>query len=117
MTILRGAEVGTDAARVDELDAYDEALKALANPVRRQILGWLKEPQAHFANQEHPMSLGVCAGQITAYAGLSQSTMSAHLAILLRANLVSARRVGQWVFFKRDDDAIKTLLGRLHSEL
>ena len=117
MAIPRNADTGMDAAQLGDLGVCDEALKALANPVRRQILGWLKEPQAHFANQEHPLSLGVCAGQITAHTGLSQSTISAHLAILLRANLISARRLGQWVFFKRDDNAIKTLLDRLRSEL
>src|ERR1700674_1548479 len=117
MAIPRNADAGTDLAPVDDFGVCDEGLKALANPVRRQILGWLKEPQAHFANQEHPLSLGVCAGQITAHTGLSQSTISAHLAILLRANLISARRLGQWVFFKRDDNAVRTLLDRLRSEL
>jgi ArsR family transcriptional regulator len=95
----------------------DEALKALVNPLRRQILSWLKQPERHFADQEHPLSLGVCAGQITIRAGLSQSTISAHLAVLQQAGLVSAKKIGQWVFFKRDEVAIATLLARLHDEL
>ena len=33
--------------------------KALANPVRRQILAWLKEPEVYFAEQEHPLDFGV----------------------------------------------------------
>ena len=40
----------------------DAIHKSLANPVRRQILQWLKEPAEHFAQQEHPLDIGVCAG-------------------------------------------------------
>jgi ArsR family transcriptional regulator len=61
----------------------DTIHKALANPTRRQILAWLKEPEVFFAEQQHPLSLGVCAGMIDRRAGLSQSTMSAHLAVLV----------------------------------
>ena len=33
----------------------DEILKALAHPKRVEILGWLKEPEAHFSGQHHPL--------------------------------------------------------------
>jgi DNA-binding transcriptional ArsR family regulator len=49
----------------------DVILKALANPVRREILTWLKHPEQHFPDQEMPHSLGVCAGQIDQKIGLS----------------------------------------------
>ena len=42
----------------------DEMIKALSHPVRREILNWLKQPELHFADQEHPLSFGVCAGKI-----------------------------------------------------
>lgn len=61
----------------------DAVLKTLAYPVRREILGWLKQPERHFSGQEHPLEMGVCAGQFER-CGLSQSTVSAHLAILVR---------------------------------
>lgn len=95
----------------------DAIHKALANPVRRQILQWLKEPQAHFAGQAHPLELGVCAGLIDERTGLSQSTVSAHLATLQKAGLISARRVGQWIFYKRDEEAISAFLDQLHHGL
>ena len=38
----------------DSID-LDEIIKALAHPVRREILQWLKEPEKHFADQEHPL--------------------------------------------------------------
>ena len=95
----------------------DAIHKALANPVRRQILHWLKDPQQHFAEQEHPLDFGVCCKLIDQRTGLSQSTVSAHLATLQRAGLVSTRRVGQWVFFHRNEDTIKTFLDQLNDGL
>lgn len=97
-----------------EIDAIH---KALANPVRRQILHWLKDPHQHFAHQEHPLDFGVCAGLIDAQTGLSQSTVSAHLATLLRAGLVTQRRVGQWVYFKRNEETIKAFLDHMNEGL
>jgi ArsR family transcriptional regulator len=35
----------------------DAIHKALANPMRRQILAWLKEPDVFFSEQQHPLSL------------------------------------------------------------
>ncbi|MCK3777512.1 helix-turn-helix domain-containing protein [Ensifer sesbaniae] len=87
----------------------DEILKALAHPVRVNILAWLKEPQLHFPTQEHPFDLGVCAGQFER-CGLSQSTVSSHLAVLQRAGLVTTRRVGQWIFYRRDEETIAAFL-------
>lgn len=95
----------------------DEVIKALSHPVRREILNWLKQPELYFADQEHPLSLGVCAGKIDQKAGLSQSTVSAHLATLQRAGLISSRKVGQWNFFSRNEAAIAEFLARLQQQL
>ncbi|WDD91917.1 ArsR family transcriptional regulator [Burkholderia sp. FERM BP-3421] len=95
----------------------DAIHKALANPVRREILAWLKEPERYFNAQTHPFHDGVCAGQIDARCGLSQSTVSAHLATLQRAGLITSTRVGQWAFFKRDEPVIQAFLDELHRGL
>ena len=95
----------------------DAIHKALANPVRRQILQWLKEPQLHFIEQEHPLEMGVCCKLIDQKTGLSQSTVSAHLATLQRAGLVSTRRVGQWIFIQRNEEAIQSFLAQLNDGL
>lgn len=95
----------------------DAIHKALANPVRRQILAWLKDPEAHFADQAHPLTFGVCAGLIDQRTGLSQSTVSAHLATLQKAGLVTVQRVGQWNFFKRNDDVIQGFLDHMNEGL
>jgi ArsR family transcriptional regulator len=91
----------------------DAIHKALANPMRRQILAWLKDPEQYFPDQAHPHSFGVCAGQIDHRAALSQSTVSAHLSILLKAGLIKSNRVGQWNYFKRDEAAIQAFIDQM----
>lgn len=95
----------------------DAIHKALANPVRREILAWLREPVAHFGEQELALDHGVCAGKIDARCGLSQSTVSAHLAALQRAGLVTSKRIGQWVFFKRNEAVIQAFLEHMNADL
>jgi len=96
----------------------DEITKALAHPVRRQILSWLKDPHASFPDQNHcPIENGVCAGQIDQRTGLSQSTVSAHLATLQRAGLISSKKHGQWHFFRRNEDVIQAYLKELAEQL
>ncbi|WP_144640902.1 ArsR/SmtB family transcription factor [Bordetella genomosp. 13] len=94
----------------------DPILKALAHPVRREMLSWLKDPAQHFADQQHPLELGVCASMFER-CGLSQSTVSTHLAILHRAGLVTTRRVGQWVFYQRDEAVIAAFLAQLGRDI
>ena len=105
---------GTDLTPEIDVDAIH---KALANPTRRQILAWLKDPSAHFSMQEYPLELGVCAGLIDQRTGLSQSTVSAHLATLQRAGLITSRKVGQWIFFKRNEDLIGRFIAQLDEAL
>ena len=95
----------------------DAIYKALANPVRREILACLREPKIHFADQELPLEHGVCAGRIDAHCALSQSTVSAHLAALQKAGLVTSKRVGQWVFFKRNEPVIEAFLALVNKQL
>ncbi len=94
----------------------DEILKAISHPKRMEILNWLKNPEEHFASQEHPLEMGVCASQFER-CGLSQSTVSAHLRTLSRANLVTTRRVGQWIFYKRNEETIAAFLKQLAQDL
>ncbi len=96
---------------------HDEALKALANPVRRRILSDLRQPELNFPGQAHPYEFGVCAGKIEAICGLSQSTISAHLAQLHQARLLRTQKIGQFIFYQRDEDAITGFLAWLNHQL
>lgn len=112
--LLRSSWARDPAMTKIDIDAIH---KALANPMRREILAWLREPLTHFPDQEFPHVHGVCAGQIDARCGLSQSTVSAHLAALQRAELVTSKRVGQWVFFKRNEPVIAAFLEHMNADL
>ena len=94
-----------------------EILKALSHPVRVEFLEWMREPEAHFSSQAHPLEMGICANQFEKRCGLSQSTVSAHLATLEKAGLVKMSKVGQWTFYHRDEDAIQAFVTALGETL
>ena len=84
---------------------HDAIFKALANPLRRQILDWLREAQS--TPESFGFPLGISVSAIQARTGLSQSTVSNHVASLQRAKLVEGRRVGQWLFLSRNESIIR----------
>jgi ArsR family transcriptional regulator len=97
-----------------------DALRALSNPVRLQMLMWLREPERHFPLEEaiaDPAEVGVCVSHIQARAGLAQSTVSAYMAELQRAGQVKATRVGKWTHYKRDDQRIAQFFATLMETL
>jgi ArsR family transcriptional regulator len=65
----------------------------------------------------HSFELGVCAGKIFEKSNLSHSTISAHLATLQRAGLVTTRKVGQWIFYSRNEALIDAFLDRIKRDL
>jgi len=100
-------------------DVHIAVLKALSNEKRLKILEWLKEPERNFGHQpigdfQHD---GVCVSLIQKRAGLSQSTVSAYLALLTRVGLVRAKRVGQWTYYRRNEGAIRRFVQELGSTL
>lgn len=101
-----------------ELDDLLEVCKALANPTRLQIMGWLRDPEQHFAAQADPLDeVGVCVKQIQEKAGVSQSTASQFMAVLQRAGLVESTRVGPWTYYRRNAGRIAALPGLLGASL
>ncbi|SIQ25642.1 transcriptional regulator, ArsR family [Rhizobium sp. RU20A] len=95
-----------------DVEDVSEILKAIAHPMRRELLVWLKDPDAHFEPGHAIEGLGVCAGQFER-CGLSQSTVSSHLATLQRAGLVTATRRGQWIYYQRNEETIARFLKNL----
>lgn len=91
-------------------DDLVEVFKALGNPARLQIMRWLKDPDAHFAEYEpiaDRRSVGVCVTHIQAKSGLAQSTVSSYLSTLERAGLVRSTRVGKWTHFRRVEERLE----------
>jgi len=96
-----------------------EQIKALGNDTRMLIMEWLKDPEGNFPPQEHgaPKRIGVCVTHIQQKAGLSPSTASSHLAILQRAGLIDATRIGKWTYYRRNEQAIEVFAERISQEL
>jgi len=53
---------------------------------------------------------GVAAGELATKLKVPPSTMSSHLAILVRAGLVTSAREGRTIYFSADQEGIRDLL-------
>jgi ArsR family transcriptional regulator len=86
-------------------------LRALSNKSRLQILAWLKNPTGNFPPQVDGdlVDDGVCGLLIAKKLGVSQPTVSEHLKILAQAQLLDAKRIKKWTFYKRNEKRIDEL--------
>lgn len=91
--------------------------KALANPLRREILAWLKTPREAFAAGYVDLGHGVPVSAIRQRCGLAQSTVSAHLAALVDARLLVTTHVGQWTFLARNEALIRAFADQVSLHL
>jgi len=94
-------------------------LAALASPKRLQVLDWLRDPVAHFPPQRDGdlVEDGVCVLFIANKLGVAQPTATTHMQALARAGLVSAKRIGQWTFYKRNEAGLRALKQKVAEEL
>lgn len=93
-------------------------LTALSCDKRLLVLDWLKQPKKHFPVQVSGdlEKDGVCSARIAEKLGITQPTTSRHMNLLVEAGLVKAKKIRQWVFYKRDEAAIekaKKLIGSI----
>lgn len=88
-----------------------EIFRALGNERRLQILAWLKDPSAHFPPQRDGDLLedGVCGQLIAEKLGINASTLSEHMRVLQGSDLVTAKRMKQWTFYRRNEDRLRAL--------
>ena len=82
----------------------DDTFQALASVPRRQILAFLSQTALSTAD-------------LASRFGMSAPAISRHLAVLLRAGLVSAERQGQRVMYRLNRDALLGALARFASEV
>jgi len=88
-----------------------ELFRALGNERRLQILAWLKDPRAHFRPQMDGdlVDDGVCGQLIAEKLGVNASTLSEHMRVLQGSDLVTAKRIKQWTFYRRNDERLRAL--------
>lgn len=91
--------------------------KALASPFRREVLKWLKQPDQYFTQPLIDPGCGIPVNAIHARSGLSQSTVSAHVAALVDAELLVSTRIGQWMFLSRNEETIRAFTARIRLHL
>ncbi len=93
----------------------DRALQAVADPTRRRILQALKERGGCSIGKDK--DVGLCASDIEERIHLTQPTISHHMAILKKAGLVDAKKLGQWMWYRRNESAMRALTKTLRRTL
>lgn len=73
-----------------------EQLKALAHPLRFQILELLKSGEMN-------------VGEIETASGIGQPTLSQQLGVLRKAGLVDTRKEAKLVFYSRNEDVLRSI--------
>lgn len=96
-----------------ENQTLDRMLHAIADPVRRQILQALKERGGCSLGKD----VGLCASDIEVRVHLSQPTISHHMAVLTKAGLVQATKLGQWMWYRRNEKALREFTRKLRESL
>jgi len=61
--------------------------------------------------------VGLCASDIERRIPLSQPTISHHMAILTKAGLVEAKKIGLWKWYRRNETAVREFARALKKNL
>lgn len=74
-----------------------QTLKALADPIRRDILNMLKNGR-------------MSAGEITSHFSVTAASISRHLSVLKDADLVRDTREGQFIFYELNASVLEEIM-------
>jgi ArsR family transcriptional regulator len=94
-------------------ETLNRILHAVADPTRRKILQALKERGACSIDKD----VGLCASDIEARVHLSQPTISHHMSILIKAGLVQGKKLGQWMWYRRNESVLRDFARTLRENL
>ena len=77
--------------------SLQQTLKALADPIRREILNLLK--QGHLS-----------AGEITEHFNVTAAAISRHLSVLKEADLIRDTRRGKFIFYELNASVLEEIM-------
>lgn len=77
--------------------AFETSFKALADPVRRKILQLLKADQ-------------MSAGEIASHFDMTQATISYHLNVLKKADLISEEKEKNYIYYSLNTSIIEEIM-------
>lgn len=77
--------------------ALQDTMRALSDPVRREILNQLKSGRKS-------------AGQISAHFDITAAAVSRHLSVLKEADLIRDTREGKYIFYELNASVLEELL-------
>jgi DNA-binding transcriptional ArsR family regulator len=103
----------TIVAMTDPEQTLNRTLHAVADPTRRRILQALKERGACSIGKD----VGLCASDLEPRVHLSQPTISHHMSILTKVGLVEAKKLGQWMWYRRNETALREFVHKLRETL
>ena len=81
----------------DELLGIQDTLKALADPIRRDILNLLKNGR-------------LSAGEICEHFSVTGASISRHLAILKEADLIRNQREGKFIYYELNTSVLEDVM-------
>lgn len=77
--------------------ALQATLKALSDPIRREILNLLKNGR-------------LSAGEITAHFDVTAAAISRHLSVLREADLIRDTREGKYIFYELNTSVLEDVM-------
>jgi len=77
--------------------ALHETLKALSDPIRREILGLLRKGS-------------LSAGDIAEHFPVTAASISRHLSVLKEADLIRDTRVGKFIYYEINTSVLEDIL-------
>jgi DNA-binding transcriptional ArsR family regulator len=93
-------------------DPLSLSLRAVSDPVRRRILRLLSRRSLRSPKE----TAGMCAADLQQHTDLAQPTISHHMRVLAQAGLVHSRKLGTWVWYRRNETALRKLMRELRQQ-
>ncbi|MEE1466160.1 MAG: autorepressor SdpR family transcription factor [Clostridium sp.] len=81
---------------------FQETFKALSDPTRREIINLLKDGKLR-------------AGDIVAHFPSTNATISHHLSILKKADLITDEKKGKYIYYELNTSVIDEIIGWITS--